>query len=74
MKLIRLQEHKIGSYYSKVRKIEEGFEGGLYTIEEAKLRKQKSQETIASAQQEIDTLKEQLDASGFTLESIRGLR
>jgi len=73
-KLIRLQEHKINTYQGKIRKVEEGFEGGLYTIEEAKLRKQKSQEAINAAQVEIDTLKKQLNASGFTLDGIENLR
>jgi len=73
-KLIRLQEHKINTYRSKIRKVEEGFEGGLYTLEEAKLRKQKSQEAINAARVEIDTLKKQLNASGFTPDGIENLR
>ncbi len=73
-KLIRLQEHKINTYQGKVRKVEEGFEGGLYTLEEAKFRKQKGQEAINTAQLEINTLKEQLNAGGFTPDTVKSLR
>ena len=37
-KLIRLQEHKLNTFQGKIRKVEEGFEGGIYTLEEAKLK------------------------------------
>ncbi len=73
-KLVRLQEHKINTYQGKIRKVEEGFEGGLYTLEEAKLRKQKSQEAINAAQVEINTLRKQLNASGFTPDGAENLR
>ena len=73
-KLVRLQEHKINTYRGKIRKVEEGFEGGLYTLEEAKHRKQKSQEAINTALLEISTLKEQLNAGGFTPDAVKGLR
>jgi hypothetical protein len=68
-KLIRLQEHKINTYQGKIRKAEDGFEGGLYTLEEAKLRKQKSQEAIDIAQKEIDNLRRQIGNS-FTTDNI----
>ena len=42
-KLIKLHERKISNYQSKIKKVEEGFEGGLYTLEEARVRKQKNQ-------------------------------
>ena len=73
-KLIRLQEHKVNTYQGKIRKVEEGFEGGLYALEEAKLRKQKSLEAINTAQVEIDVLKKQFNASGFTPDGIENLR
>ena len=73
-KLVRLQEHKINTYHGKIRKVEEGFEGGLFTIEEAKLRKQKSQEAINTVQLEINTLKAQLNAGGFTPDAVKSLR
>jgi len=73
-KLIRFQEHKINTYQGKIRRVEEGFEGGLYTLEEAKLRKQKSQEAIDIAQLEINTLREQLNAGGFTPDAVKSLR
>ena len=72
-KLIRLQEQKIYNYQSKIRKVEEGFEGGLYTLEEAKLRKQKSLEAINVAQAEIDILKRQ-NGNSFTPDGIERLR
>jgi len=72
-KLIRLQEHKINTYQSKIRKVEEGFEGGLYTLEEAKLRKKKSLEVINTAQADIDTLKMQI-GNRFTLAGVERLR
>ena len=72
-KLIRLQEQKINNYQSKIRKVEEGFEGGLYTLEEAKLRKQKSLEAINVAQAEIDILKKQ-NGNSFTPDGIERLR
>jgi hypothetical protein len=71
--LIRLQEHKIKTYQGKIRKAEEGFDGGLYTLEEAKLRKQKSQEIIDSAQVEIDNLRRQIGNS-FTTDGIDKLK
>ena len=72
-KLIRLQEHKINTYQGKIRKAEEGFEGGLYTLEQAKLRKQKSQEAIDSTQVEIDNLRRQI-GNKFTTDSVDKLR
>ena len=72
-KLIRLQEHKINTCQGKIRKAEDGFEGGLYTLEQAKLRKQKSQKAIDSAQIEIANLRRQIGNS-FTTDSIEKLR
>ena len=72
-KLGRLQEQKINTYQSKTGKIEEGFDGGLYTLEEAKIRKQKSQEAIDIAQIEINNLRRQISNS-FTRDSVEKLR
>ncbi len=72
-KLIRLHEQKINNYQNKVRKVEEGFEGGLYTLEEAKLRKNKSLGAINAAQMEIDSLKRQ-NGNSFTPDGIERLR
>jgi hypothetical protein len=71
--LIRLQEHKITSYQGKIRRVEEGFEGGLYTLEEAKTRKKKSLEAIETAQMEIEKLKQQIGTSitSNNLESLK---
>jgi len=73
-KLIKLQERKINNYHSKIRKVEEGFEGGLYTLEEAKVRKQKSLDAVKSVQLEIEVLKKQSGASGFTPDGIERLK
>jgi hypothetical protein len=72
-KLIRLQEHKINTYQGKIRKVEEGFEGSLFTLEEAKLRKHKSLEAIDAAQAEIYTLKMQIGNS-FNPDGMERLR
>jgi len=72
-KLVRLQEHKINTYRGKIRKVEEGFEGGLYTLEEAKLRKQKSLEASNAAQAEINTLKMQI-GTNFTTDGVKSLK
>jgi len=73
-KLIKLQEKKFNNYHSKIKKVEEGFEGGLYTLEEAKLRKHKNLDAIKSVQLEIDTLKKQSGASCFTPDAIDRLK
>jgi DNA repair exonuclease SbcCD ATPase subunit len=72
-KLIKLQERKISNYQSKIRKVEEGFEGGLYTLEEAKHRKQKSLEAIKASHVEVDTLKKQM-GNGFTPDGLEKLK
>jgi len=73
-KLIRFQERNIDNYQSKIKKVEEGFEGGLYSLEEARLRKQKRLEAVNAAQMEIDTLKKQINANGFTPDCVERLR
>jgi DNA invertase Pin-like site-specific DNA recombinase len=73
-KLIRLQELKINNYQNRVRKVGEGFEGGLYTLEEAKSKKQKNLEAIKKAQTEIDALKKQIGVNNFNPDNIKRLR
>jgi hypothetical protein len=52
-KLIRLEESKIAKARARVGRVQEGFEGGLYTLQDAKLRIESHQETIAKVQAEI---------------------
>ena len=73
-RLIRLQELKISNYQNKVRKVEEVFDGGLYTIEEAKSKKQKNLEAINKTQAEIDALKKQIEINKFNPDYIKRLR
>jgi len=73
-KLIRLQQFKIRQAEDKVRKVEEGFDGGLYTLEEAKKRKADHQGTIEKAMQEITRLSAQVRAQEFGPGDIEALR
>ena len=72
-KLIRFQEHKMNAFQGKIRKVEEGFEGGLYTLEEAKLRKQRSIDAIKATQVDIGALKMQI-GKNFTSDGVESLR
>jgi len=65
-KLIRLQQFKIKQHEDKIRRVEEGFDGGLYTLEQAKKRKTDHQGTIEKAKQEIVRLKAQVRAGRFS--------
>jgi len=55
-KLVRLQQFKIAQAEARISKVQEGFEGHLYTLDEAKTRIERHQETIARAEQEIRRL------------------
>ncbi len=55
-KLIRLHQLKIKQTEDKIRKVEEGFDGGLYSLEEARKRKVDYQAVIEKATQEISCL------------------
>ena len=52
-KLIKLEEQKVILVQAKIGKVREGFEGGLYNLEEAKSKIQSYQEVIEKAEQRI---------------------
>lgn len=55
-KLLKLEQQKILQYQSKIDKVREGFEGGLYSLDEAKAKVAGYQNTINKAEQEIKRL------------------
>lgn len=73
-KPIRLQEFKIKQAEDKIRRVEEGFDGGLYTLEEAKRRKADHQGTIEKAKREIARLKAQVKVQDFSPGDCEALR
>jgi hypothetical protein len=73
-KLIRLQQLKIKQAEDKIRKVEEGFDGGLYSLEEARKKKVDYQGIIEKARQEISCLQAQVQAQGFTRGNVDALR
>jgi len=73
-KLIRLQEFKIRQAERRIHRVEEGFDGGLYTLEDAKRRKADHHDTIEKAKREIACLKAQAKARGFNPSDAEALR
>ena len=57
-RLIKLEQQKIAQFQSKVSKIREGYEGGIYSLEEAKAKILSYQQIASKAQQEINHLNE----------------
>ena len=55
-KLIRLQQLKIFQARAKIAKVQEGFEGSVYSLDEAKKRIADLQKTTAKAEDEIQRL------------------
>ena len=55
-KLIRLEEFKVTQAKAKIAKIQEGFEGGLYDLEEAKRRTASYHDAITKAADELKRL------------------
>ena len=73
-KLIRLEEFKITQAKAKTAKIQEGFEGGLYDLEEARRRTASYRDAIAKADDELKRLSSLggLSASeGCSIEALR---
>jgi hypothetical protein len=72
-KLIKLEQQKINQAQAKMAKVREGFEGGLYSLDEAKIKINSYQEAIARAEQEITALKKstQSDTSTFNTEVLK---
>jgi len=71
-RLIGQQESKITNYLMKIWRVEEGFDGGLYTLEEAKIKKESYQQSIDKANTEIARLKSEI--RGFTQQEVEILR
>ena len=55
-KLVHQQETKIAQAHSKRLKVQEGFEGGIYTLEQAKSRIMRFESDIGQAEEEIERL------------------
>jgi hypothetical protein len=71
-KLIGQQESRISNTVMKIWRVEEGFDGGLYTLKEAKRKKQSYQHVIDTTRIEIERLKDEI--RGFTQHDIDVLR
>ncbi len=73
-KQIRLHQLKIRQAEDKIRKVEEGFDGGLYSLEEAREKKLNYQGVIEKETQEISHLQAQMDVQGFSRGDAEALR
>ena len=73
-KQIRLHQLKIRQAEDKIRKVEEGFDGGLYRLEEARKKKLNYQGIIEKERQEISHLQAQVDTQGFSRGDAETLR
>ena len=65
-KLIRLQQFKIKQWEDKIHKVGEGFDGGLNSLAEAKKKKSDYEALIDRGSQEMNNLKAQVGARGFS--------
>jgi hypothetical protein len=63
-KLIKLQEWKIAQVKGKIEKVSDGFDGGIYSLEQAKERLKEYNRTIAMAEEERRRLREQMAKAG----------
>ena len=73
-RLIRLQQLKIFQARAKIAKVQEGFEGGVYSLDEAKKRIADLQETIAKAEDEIRRLQKALQVKCSGTGDINAMR
>jgi len=73
-KRIRLHQLKIRQAEDKIRKVEEGFDGGLYSLEEARKKKLDYQDVIEKETHEISRLQAQIGAQGFSRGDVEALR
>jgi DNA invertase Pin-like site-specific DNA recombinase len=64
-KLVRLEQLKISQAKLRIGKVQEGWEKGFYTPEEAQTKLTEHRETIASAESEISRLGEQISNRGM---------
>jgi chromosome segregation ATPase len=73
-KLIRLQQLRISQARAKIAKIQEGFEGSIYSLDEAKKRITDLQETVAKAEIEIQRLQKAVWARRSSTADINATR
>ena len=73
-KLIRLQVLKISQAEARITKVQEGFEAGLYNLDEAKRRIDEHRATTAKAQREIQRLRERMKDSVSCTTDLEALR
>ena len=73
-KQIRLQKFNIRKAEERIRRVEEGFDTGFYTVKEAKGRKAGHESAIEKAKQEITRLEALVRAQGFSHYDVDALR
>ena len=73
-RLIRLQQLRIQQAEAKLRRVEQGFDGGFYTLEEARGRKSEYHQRTEEARQEIARLRAQAEAQGISRDMAAALR
>ena len=73
-KLIQQQKKRIDRCLSKTQKVEEGYDGGFYSLEEAKTKKGQYQIEIDKIQVEIADLKTKKNEQGLSPDNVRSLR
>ena len=67
-KLIKLEQHKALQAQTKITKIQEGYEAGLYIIEEAKSRIANCQKTVAEAERETSRTRYQMNGNSTVID------
>lgn len=73
-KLIRLQRFKITQARARIAKVQEEFEGGIYSLDEVERRIADHHQSIARAEREIERLKEGMNASIIGKADIQDMR
>ena len=73
-KLLKLEQLKAGQAQTKISKVREGFEGGLYSLDEAKAKVAGYQLVAAQAEQEIERLRRKSGAAGKPAVNIAELK
>ncbi len=73
-KLLKLHRYKISQAQSKIARVREGFEGGIYSLDEAKQRIAECEAAIAKAEQEAKRLQTEMnrsDAGAADIEAVK---
>ena len=73
-KLVRMQQLKISQVEAKIARVQEGFEGELYSLYDAKRRIDEYRETSAKAEREIHRLRERINNSTSGTIDLEALR